>query len=147
LEIRITGRRFTVSDKTRAFVNERVEKLLKFWERTLSIHVTLDREGNGHSVEILLSAEHKHDFVARATEERLPTALDQAIGKLERQLAKYKNKIMGRRKGTPVKVLEAEAAAETDDEDMALLEAEFEDDIQPDAEPEKPSDDTSSAAQ
>jgi putative sigma-54 modulation protein len=47
-------------------------------------------------VEILVSAEHKHDFVASDKAESLLAALDGAIHKLEQQLRKYKEKVQQR---------------------------------------------------
>ena len=99
MEIRITGRKFAVGERLNERITDRVNKLTRFWERLTSIHVTLDRDGTAHAVEILVSAEHKHDFVARAADENLLAAVDQAVEKLQRQLARYKNKILGRRKG------------------------------------------------
>ena len=133
MEIRITGRKMSISQRTHEFVTERVEKLLRYWERVSSIHVTLGREGNGHTVEILLSAEHKHDFVAKAAEENVLAALDQAVAKLERQLAKYKNKIMGRRKTT------AETEPRTEPEEDLETAAELADLDEPDLEIEEAS--------
>jgi putative sigma-54 modulation protein len=41
----------------------------------------------------LVSAEHKHDFVAREEAPTPETAMDQCVHKIEQQLRKYKDRV------------------------------------------------------
>src|SRR5262249_20841212 len=50
----------------------------------------------------LVSAEHKHDFVASERNQDILAAVDLVLDKLERQVRKYKEKIMDHRR-TPAK--------------------------------------------
>jgi putative sigma-54 modulation protein len=49
-------------------------------------------------VEFLVSAEHKHDFVAREVNSDILAAVDLVIDKLERQLSRYKEKLQDHRR-------------------------------------------------
>ena len=80
------------------------------------IEVTVDLQDGLAVVEFNVSAEHKHDFVAREGNKDVLAAVDLVMAKLEGQLRKYKEKIQDRRRtpstgevtGTP----EAEEAGE-----------------------------------
>ena len=48
------------------------------------------------SVDLKVSAEHKHDFVATSQSGDLMTAVDGVVEKMEHQLRKYKEKVQGR---------------------------------------------------
>ena len=62
--------------------------------RLLAIEVTVDLEHEQNPiVDIRVSAEHKHDFVAAEQSTSLMAALDGVIHKLEQQLRKYKEKV------------------------------------------------------
>ncbi|MBI3823580.1 MAG: HPF/RaiA family ribosome-associated protein [Planctomycetes bacterium] len=49
-------------------------------------------------VEFLVSAEHKHDFVASERHKDLLTAVDRVLAKLEGQIRKYKEKVQDHRR-------------------------------------------------
>ena len=62
------------------------------------IDVTVDLGDKIHKkVEILVDAEHKHDFVAHDQHEELIAALDLAVDRIKHQIHRYKEKIQERR--------------------------------------------------
>jgi putative sigma-54 modulation protein len=92
-----------VSEATQEKITAKVEKLTRLFERISEITVTVDLEHrDAPSVDLRVSAEHKHDFVAAAKSEELMAALDMALHKLEQQLRKYKEKIQGRHRNGSV---------------------------------------------
>ncbi|MBN2293762.1 MAG: ribosome-associated translation inhibitor RaiA [Pirellulales bacterium] len=94
VQIKISARHGSLSDTTQAKISAKVEKLTRRFERLTSITVTIDLEHRETpSVDVQVSAEHKHDFVASCQGEELMAGLDQVIHKLEQQLRKYKDKI------------------------------------------------------
>jgi len=97
VQIRISTRHGSISDNTRARITAKVEKLARLFDRLSAIEVTIDL---GHpdqrSVDLRVSAEHKHDFVATSQSEDLMGSIDQVTHKLEQQLRKYKEKIQAR---------------------------------------------------
>ena len=64
--------------------------------------VDLEHEENP-TVDIKVSAEHKHDFVAAEQSTSLMAALDGVIHKLEQQLRKYKEKVQNHHRATTVR--------------------------------------------
>jgi putative sigma-54 modulation protein len=99
VQIKISARHGHLSEATQQFIKEKAEKLLRFFERLTMIEVTVDLKDELHKmVEILVSAEHKHDFVARETHTDILTAVEMVVHKLERQVHRYKEKIQDHRR-------------------------------------------------
>ena len=104
MQINISTRHGHLSDATRAKISAKVEKLARMFERLTSIEVIVDLEhADTPVVDIMLSAEHKHDFVSQNQAESLLSALDGACHKIEQQLRKYKEKIVDRHRTTTAK--------------------------------------------
>ena len=94
MQIRISTRHGAISEQTRAKIRTKVERLNRFFDRLSEIEVTVDlKRRDEPSVDLRVSAEHKHDFVATGRTEELMSSIDQAVHKLEQQLRKYKEKI------------------------------------------------------
>ena len=94
MQIRIAARHGNLSGKSQEIIREKAERLLRIFERLTSIEITINLEHEERpEVEFVVSAEHKHDFVATSSTEDLMVSVDQAIHKLESQLRKYKEKI------------------------------------------------------
>jgi putative sigma-54 modulation protein len=97
VQITISTRHGQLSDATQAKIQGKVERLSRYFERLSSIDVTVDL-GNQElaSVDVRVSAEHKHDFVATEQAASLMAAVDGAVHKLEQQLRKYKERVQER---------------------------------------------------
>ena len=94
MQISISARHGHLSDATRTKITAKVEKLARLFERLQAIEVTVDlQDDNSPGVDIRVSAEHKHDFVAAETGKDLMGVLDGTIHKIEQQLRKYKEKV------------------------------------------------------
>ena len=92
-------------------------KLPLFFERLTAANVTVDLEHKDTAeVEISLSAELTHDFVAAEASSNLMSAVDGTIHKLEQQLRKHKEKLKGH-KVTGLKHNEALKKPEADQTD------------------------------
>ncbi len=101
MQIRISTRHGHVSDQTQAKITGKLEKLTRFFERLTDIEVTIDLEHrDSPNVDLRVSAEHKHDFVATSQTDNLMTAIDSVIEKMERQLRKYKQKVQERHRSS-----------------------------------------------
>ena len=98
MQIKISARHGHLGEASQDFIREKAEKLLRFFERLTSIEVTVDLKNELKVVEFLVSAEHKHDFVAREVNSDILAAVDLVIAKLEGQLRRYKEKIQDRRR-------------------------------------------------
>ena len=103
MQINISTRHGHLSDATRAKITAKVEKLGRLFERLSAIEVTVDLEHEeSPSVDVKVSAEHKHDFVAKARHKDILAAVDMGLDKLEQQVRKYKEKIQDHRR-TPAR--------------------------------------------
>lgn len=99
MQIKISARHGHLSEATQQFIREKAEKLLRYFERLTQIEVTVELKNDlQKTVEFLVSAEHKHDFVARETNSDILAAVDLVVDKLERQISRYKEKIQDHRR-------------------------------------------------
>jgi len=84
------------------YITKKSEKLLTYFERVTAIHVTVSREKDRVRVEILVDAEHKHNFVAFEEGETVIPTFDVTLHKMEQQIKKYKEKIQDHRRDRPM---------------------------------------------
>jgi putative sigma-54 modulation protein len=102
VQVAITCRHGSIHDDVRANVVSKSEKLLTYFERVTAISVTVifenERMKERVRVEILVDAEHKHNFVAIDEGEDVPSTFDRALNKMEQQIKKYKAKIQDHRR-------------------------------------------------
>jgi putative sigma-54 modulation protein len=98
VQIKISVRHGHVSDATQQVIRDKVQKLLHIFQRLTMIDVTVDLKEEHKLVELLVAAEHKHDFVASERHKDVLVALDLVVDKLGGQLRRYKEKIMDRRR-------------------------------------------------
>jgi putative sigma-54 modulation protein len=93
VQIEITTRHGELSSEQQRYLHDKAEKLQKYFGRLMAIEVTANHGKPGWDVEILVSAEHKHDFVARETGLGPEVAMDQCVHKIEQQLRRYKERV------------------------------------------------------
>jgi putative sigma-54 modulation protein len=98
VQIKVSARHGHLSDEHQREIQTKVEKLLHYFDRLSMIEVTVDLGDKlVKKVEILVDAEHKHDFVARDEHEELAAAVDLTIDKIKHQIHRYKERIQDRR--------------------------------------------------
>jgi putative sigma-54 modulation protein len=98
VQIKISARHGHLNESTQQFIQEKAQKLLRFFDRLTMIEVTVDLQEATKTVEFVVQAEHKHDFVARESHPDVLAAVDLALAKLEKQLRRYKEKIQDHRR-------------------------------------------------
>ena len=98
MQIKISTRHGHLSDETQQHIHDKASKLLHFFDRIMMIEVTVDVKNDEKLVEFLVSAEHKHDFVASAHNKDLLAAVDQVLDRLEAQVRKYKERVQDHRR-------------------------------------------------
>ena len=98
MQIKITVRHGHLAEEVQEHIREKAGKLLHFFQRLMMIEVLVDMKENECIVEFLVSAEHKHDFVATERSKDLLAAVDLVMHKLEQQIRKYKEKIQDHRR-------------------------------------------------
>jgi putative sigma-54 modulation protein len=97
VQLSISTRHGNLSEATQAKIRKKAEKLGRFFDRLTSIEVIVDlKESQKPQVDLNVSAEHKHDFVAHEQAENLLAAMDAAVEKIEQQLRRYKERVQER---------------------------------------------------
>jgi len=96
VDIKISVRHGRLHEATQEHIRAKAMKLTHLFQRLMMIEVVVDLQDK--IVEFLVSAEHKHDFVASKSDPDILAAVDQVMDKLERQVSKYKEKIMEHRR-------------------------------------------------
>jgi len=93
VHIEISTRHGGLGPEQQSYLHEKAEKLLKYFGRLMAIEVEVEHRKHAWLVEIFVSAEHKHDFVAREEGSSPEAAMDQCVHKIEHQLRRYKEKV------------------------------------------------------
>jgi putative sigma-54 modulation protein len=130
MDITITGRRMQVGEDLKEFVEERLDNATKVFKiDPMTVEVILRRESkpsrkNPNACEITLRTKG-HIIRTEAADEDVRAAIDIATAKLERQLRKFKTKVLDRRQSAVklADVLESEIEA-PESSDIEELETE-----------------------
>jgi len=93
VQIEISTRHGELTPDQQQHLHDKAEKLQKYFGRLMAIEVAVDHGKQAWDVEILVSAEHKHDFVASEKGPTPESAMDQCVHKIENQLRRYKEKV------------------------------------------------------
>ena len=117
MQVEITCRHGSIGQDFHQHIEKKCEKYLTYFERVTAIQVTFDYEGDRVRVEILVDAEHKHDFVTHA--EGLASdagaCFEHAHNKMEQQIRKYKEKVQDHRRDKPLNEIAGGGAAGEED--------------------------------
>jgi putative sigma-54 modulation protein len=102
VQVAITCRHGHLKPDVYEVISTKSEKLLTYFERVSAIQVTIDFDGDLVKAEILVDAEHKHNFVSHDSGESVLPTFDSALHKMEQQLRKYKQKLQDHRRDRPM---------------------------------------------
>lgn len=97
MEVTITGRHLEITDAIRDYVEAKMGRLPRFFNRLRSIDVTVEKVEKGLAVEARAQADRHEPFVAKVQGPDLYGCIDAASDKLERQLTDHKERIRNRK--------------------------------------------------
>jgi len=97
MNVIVTGRHFDVSEALRAYAEEKVRKFDKYLANIKEANVTLSVEKFRHKAEVALSVDGTI-LQAEGVTEEMYASVDDVIDKLSRQVKKFKDKNVTRRK-------------------------------------------------
>lgn len=130
-DIKISGRKVSVSDSMREHVNSKVGEALKVFDiKPMSCDVVLrvDKNPSNPDRKMCEVTVFVRDYVVRveASSSDMYAAIDEAAEKVTRQLRKYKTRVIDRKQRSAVAVPEhvddlAELIEPTDDDDDVLV--------------------------
>jgi ribosomal subunit interface protein len=85
--------------QVRQQVDDKLQHLVKFYERAISMRALLERQHEDHRVEIVANVGHGAVLVADARNPAFGTALEEALSRMESMLKRHKEKHnLGRRR-------------------------------------------------
>ncbi len=99
MRIEITGRNIDVTPALKNIIEKKSEKIKYFFPHILDVHVYLIVNKNTHKAEITLNSEGK-SFFCDATSDDMYNSIDLMYDKIERQIRKYKEKLMNHKSVT-----------------------------------------------
>ena len=97
MQVALTCKHGQLSANQQEYISQKAGKLLTYFERVTAIQVTVTFENGGVRVEILVDAEHKHNFVANDHGDDVAPTFDVTLQKMEQQIRKYKEKLQDHR--------------------------------------------------
>lgn len=90
--IELTSRHEHVSDRMKAYAEEKAAKLLRFHKRISRIQIVVDGIHEEPDVEIIVHVDSGATLVAKEHREHFKSAIDLIVDKMERQLKKNNEK-------------------------------------------------------
>jgi len=106
-----------LAEATQEKLKGRVDRLSRLFDRLMSVEIIVDLSDEQlPQVDIKVSAEHKHDFVAHDKADNLISAVDGAVQKIEQQLRKYKTRVQQRHRNPQVRRQEIATDSDAADE-------------------------------
>jgi len=113
MQINLTGHHVEITDSLRDYVNEKIGRLEKHFEKVSNTHVILSVENVRHKAEATVNMSGNSIF-AESTADDMYASIDALVDKLDRQVKKHKEKLTNHhRKSKPI--LEEEPEAEPED--------------------------------
>lgn len=104
VQLNIAVRHGHLSEATQDKLKSRVEKLGRYFDRLMAIEIVVDMsDAQAPQVDIKVSAEHKHDFLAHEKTDNLLSAVDAAVQKIEQQLRKYKERVQQKHRNSQLR--------------------------------------------
>ena len=98
MNIIVTGRHLEVTDALKTYVEKKVKRFDRYIANIAEANVTLAVEKYRHKAEVLLKVNGVL-IQAEAITGEVYSSIDEVAGKLERQIKKYKEKLVSHRKG------------------------------------------------
>ena len=109
--VTIAGRHMDVTEALKAFSEQKVSKLTRYYDRIQEIEVIYDAGKDGVAVEVIVNAEHNDVFIAHHQQGDAYASLDACVEKLERQLSDHKKMHRNRKHPDMSQVREGGSAA------------------------------------
>ena len=97
MNLRITARHFNLKDDLREYIEEKSQRLSRFYEGIIDMEVILGWEKQARYVELIIKV-NNGQIVLKEESEELRKSFDLILDKAERQLKKHKQKMRAKEK-------------------------------------------------
>ena len=92
MQLNLTGHHVEITDSLRNYVEEKLERVERHFDKVTNTHVILSVENVRHKAEATVHMSGNNIF-AESTEDDMYKAIDSLVDKLDRQVKKHKEKI------------------------------------------------------
>ena len=97
MKVTVTARHAKFSDRMKAYAHAKAQHLEHYFDHLRKLEVILDADGDGGiAAEMIASAVRGHVLVSHSTDVTAMAAVDSVVGKMERQLVKFKEKLLSK---------------------------------------------------
>ena len=93
MQLNVSGHHVEVTDSLRGYVESKIERLERHFDLVSNVHCILTVEKLRHKAEAKVSV-NGGTIYAETTEEDMYAAIDGLVDKLDRQVRKYKEKLV-----------------------------------------------------
>ena len=93
MQVDITARHFSLSDKLRELIHDKIEKISKFNNSIMNCNVILTKHSTIQEVEIIIHAKGC-DFVAHENSDNFEKSLIIAVDKIKKQVKRQHNRLV-----------------------------------------------------
>jgi putative sigma-54 modulation protein len=119
MNIRVTARHFDMEPDLKAYVEDKVSRLARYFDRVEEAHVVLEAEGHRKIADVTVHAARVTVSSEQAADD-LRSAFDRAVDKVERQIRRHKERVRNR-KGRDSTAVAATIAEGTAPEDFEIV--------------------------
>jgi len=92
MQLNLTGHHVEITDALRQYVQDKMERVERHFDKVTNTHVILSVENVRHKAEATVNMSGNNIF-AENTEDDMYAAIDGLIDKLDRQVKKHKEKV------------------------------------------------------
>ena len=96
MNIVVKSRHMESTEPLKKYVEDKAQRLPRYYDNVLSVEVTLDMEADKPIVEMVVQAKRKMTFVARAKNDDMYACIDQCLDKITQQLRRHKDRVRDR---------------------------------------------------
>jgi len=93
MEVTVTFRHLESNDALRDYAHEKVARIEKYISNITELHVILAQEKRSYVAEVIVKVNRAKITAKESTEENMYASIDLVMDKIERQVAKYKDKL------------------------------------------------------
>ncbi len=96
MEVQISGRHYDITDVIEDHVEQRVKKLPRYDDQIIRLSVVLEVDSGNDTAEVIAKCRGT-TLVAESTGHDMHAAIDDAFGKMEREVKRYHEKMIDKR--------------------------------------------------
>jgi len=132
MKVKIVHRHTAPSDAVRRYVLHKTEALERYYDRIISVDVVLSHDRERRSADFHAHLTNRKMIAAHEETSDIYASIDKAVGRLKRQLVKYKDQLRDNRGSSTDSVQPADLGARVDHKEIVRKDTYFHKPMTPD---------------